>query len=334
MKQLLLCLTLAFSSNVFAQSQVNIVDVPSPSLMDVPVSSETRPAYIYLPASYQEASDKTYPVVYVLHGFGANASAWFSAADKQPDVIESMDKLIAQGEVQDMIIVVPDTKSRNLASWYQTSEITGDWRTFILQDLSDYVEATYRTNGKQAIIGHSMGGYGALNLATYEQFDAVGVMSPAFDLLYQVPEALQSESTDYFNSEIYPLFSGFDGSDESIGYYAHLDMSLIQLVAPDEQNAPSYIADQLIPEDFQTFNQLTLEYAITERGEILADSAVRFEMGKQEGEEYADMVNGLNQMLVNKGVSSEFHQHEGDHTSMIYQSLEDNLIFVSDVMVQ
>lgn len=334
MKQLLLCLALVFSASAFAQSQVDIIDVPSPSLMNVPVSSEVRPTYIYLPSSYEKDQDKAFPVVYVLHGFGANAGAWFSAAQKQPDVIESMDKLIAQGKVQDMIIVVPDTKARNLASWYQKSEITGDWRAFILQDLSDYVEATYRTNGKQAIIGHSMGGYGALNLATYEQFDAVSVMSPAFDLLYQVPEELHEESAANFNSEIYPLFSGFDGSDDSIDYGAHFYMSLIQLVAPDEQNAPNYIADQLISEDFQTFNQLTLEYAITSRGELLADSAVRFEMGKQEGEEYADMVNGLNQMLVNKGVSSEFHQHEGDHTSMIYQSLEDNLIFVSDVMSQ
>jgi S-formylglutathione hydrolase len=114
--------------------------------------------YIYLPPSYYIDTLKRYPVVYFLPGFGSPAS-YFSP---------HMDVQIATGKAKEMIVVTPNSMSRMIGSFYVNSPLTGNWDDYISIDLVSYMDNHYRTIAKpeaRAITGHSMGGFGALNLS-------------------------------------------------------------------------------------------------------------------------------------------------------------------------
>jgi enterochelin esterase-like enzyme len=67
------------------------------------VAGDDRDYYVYTPAGYDPASKKTYPVLYLLHGFSDDASGW--TAVRRANVI--LDNLIAQGKAKSMIVVMP-----------------------------------------------------------------------------------------------------------------------------------------------------------------------------------------------------------------------------------
>ncbi|NJK86707.1 MAG: esterase family protein [Bacteroidales bacterium] len=52
--------------------------------------------------------------------------------------------------------------------FYQNSPVTGNWEDFVVNDVVKFIDAKYRTipkAGSRALIGLSMGGYGALTLS-------------------------------------------------------------------------------------------------------------------------------------------------------------------------
>jgi enterochelin esterase-like enzyme len=127
-----------------------------------------RSVIVYLPASYQASSRRRYPVMYLLHGFGAKPAMFVDGSLQGFSVQAMMDSLVAQGKVGEMILVLPDAHNTYGGSWYTNSPATGNWEDFIARDLVRHVDRRYRTlprAASRAIVGHSMGGYGALTLA-------------------------------------------------------------------------------------------------------------------------------------------------------------------------
>ena len=66
------------------------------------VVGDDRDFYVYTPPSYDPAAAKLYPVLYLLHGFSDDASAWTVVG--RANVI--LDNLIAQGKAKPMLIVM------------------------------------------------------------------------------------------------------------------------------------------------------------------------------------------------------------------------------------
>ena len=155
---------------------MNIIMIEAPSLVENLVSEPTeRTIYVYLPPSYG-SSDKRYPVVYYLPGYGDSSIIGF----RLPDDIDS---LIESGEVQEMIVVVASGDSKMGGSFYVNSPVTGNWEDHIVKDVVSYMDTNFRTlpqAGSRGITGHSMGGFGALNIAMRhpDVFGAVYSMSP------------------------------------------------------------------------------------------------------------------------------------------------------------
>ncbi len=153
-----------------------IVKIAAPSLISNLVGeSAEREIQIYLPPSYN-TSNKRYPVVYYLPGYGDSGMIGFYLPDE-------MDKLIQSGKVKDMIVVVANGVNRLGGSFYVNSPVTGNWEDFITRDVVSYVDSRYRTLAQPAsrgLTGHSMGGFGALNIAMHrpDVFGAVYSMSP------------------------------------------------------------------------------------------------------------------------------------------------------------
>ena len=68
-------------------------------------------------------------------------------------------------------------------SFYVNSPVTGNWEDFVVQEVVGYVDNHYRTIARvesRGISGHSMGGFGSLNIAMLhpDVFGAVYSLSP------------------------------------------------------------------------------------------------------------------------------------------------------------
>jgi enterochelin esterase-like enzyme len=119
---------------------------------------------IYLPPDY-ETSQRSYPVLYLLHGGGDDQTGWVQFGE----VLHITNKAIAEGIATPMIIVMPDAKTGQMGYF---NSIKGDWRyeDFFFQEFMPYIEKTYRIKSEKryrAVAGLSMGGGGSLMYALH-----------------------------------------------------------------------------------------------------------------------------------------------------------------------
>jgi S-formylglutathione hydrolase FrmB len=102
--------------------------------------------------------------VYFLHGYGLGAEAYMNALWAS----DGADKDMAAGTSKEMIVVFPDSYTIYNGSMYSNSPTTGNWETFLTEDLIQYIDGHYRTladRDSRGLAGHSMGGYGTLRIA-------------------------------------------------------------------------------------------------------------------------------------------------------------------------
>lgn len=138
------------------------------------------PVIVHLPKSYSEAKEKRYPVIYFLHGAGRGSERTW----ERRGCPEVLDRLIADKKMPECIIVCPRDAGRMTfyINWKdQATQRHGD---FITQELPKAIDAKYRTRkGRafRALMGDSMGGFGALvnALRNPEAFGSVSAHEPA-----------------------------------------------------------------------------------------------------------------------------------------------------------
>lgn len=118
---------------------------------------------------------KTYPTLYLLHGYGGNHKTWIGIKPNLPQLVDEYG----------IIVVCPNGEN----SWYWDSPINSNsqFETFVSDELIKYIDKNYPSipNHKgRAITGLSMGGHGAMWLAIRHQdiFGAAGSMSGGLDI--------------------------------------------------------------------------------------------------------------------------------------------------------
>jgi len=133
---------------------------------------------IYLPPDY-ETSDRSYPVLYLLHGAGDDQTGWVQFGE----VLNITDKAIKDGRATPMIIVMPDANTGRRGYF---NDIKGDWNyeDFFFKELMPYVEKKYRVKSEKryrAVAGLSMGGGGSFIYALHhpELFSSACPLSAA-----------------------------------------------------------------------------------------------------------------------------------------------------------
>lgn len=112
---------------------------------------------VYLPPDY-ETSQRSYPVLYLLHGGGDDQTGWVQFGE----VLQIADKAILEGLATSMVIVMPDANTGQRGYF---NDIVGEWRyeDFFFQEFMPFVEKTYRIRAEKryrAVAGLSMGGGG------------------------------------------------------------------------------------------------------------------------------------------------------------------------------
>ena len=214
---------------------------------------------IYLPADY-EKSERTYPVVYLLHGYTDDNTGWLQFGE----VNRYADKAIIEGTIPPMIIVMPDADS----SWYINSyDGKEKYEDFFIKEFMPSIEKTYRIKAQKryrGIAGLSMGGYGTLIYALkYPQlFAAAAPLSAAViddDGFQKMPEG-------NYESTFGQLFGrGLKGADRN--NQAWKDNSIINLVntkAPNDIRKVKFWID-CGDDDFLTKGNCLLHIAMLEK---------------------------------------------------------------------
>jgi S-formylglutathione hydrolase len=145
--------------------------------------SPDRCVSVYLPPGYGSSPDRRYPVVYILHGYTDDDQHWFGWTEHFVNVPAGMEKALADGTAREMILVMPNAYTLYQGSMYSSSVTTGDWETFVSEDLVSYIDSHYRTlahRESRGLVGHSMGGYGAIRIGMKRPdiFSSDYVMSP------------------------------------------------------------------------------------------------------------------------------------------------------------
>lgn len=131
---------------------------------------------VYLPDGY-EVNEKTYPVLYLLHGLSDDYLTWSQAGD----IGRIADREIASGRAAEMIIVMPDGGDH----WYVNShDGKVRYEDMFFEELIPHIEKTYKARQDKelrAIAGLSMGGQGALLYAIKhpEMFSSSSALSAA-----------------------------------------------------------------------------------------------------------------------------------------------------------
>lgn len=147
---------------------------------------------IWLPPTYDEA--KKYPVLYLLHGYEQDPAdahnKWLSTDSfwgfaNGGNLSSIATQYVREGGVP-FIIVTPNCPN----DFYRDSPGGDQYETFFVDEFIPYIEKTYGGNGKRAIAGLSMGGYGTLyhGFRHPDMYTVMYAMSPATSIGWFEPQ--------------------------------------------------------------------------------------------------------------------------------------------------
>ncbi len=123
---------------------------------------------VYLPPCYDFDNQVRYPVLYYLHGQSFNDDQW-----DRLEADETLDALIAAGEVEPFIIVMPKESNYMIDQW------TSKYGPALAEELVPWIDAQYRTiadRDHRAIGGLSRGAAWAMRIGLiyWETFGTIG----------------------------------------------------------------------------------------------------------------------------------------------------------------
>jgi S-formylglutathione hydrolase len=296
--------------------------------------SADRDVSIYLPPDYA-SRDRSYPVLYLLHGYTATDRGWMNPA--YVGLPDMMSRLLQRHSIEPMIVVMPNSFNRFGGSFYSNSVLSGGWEDFIVHDLVGYLDTHYRTVAKasgRAIAGHSMGGYGALRLGMDhpEVFSAAYGMSPCCSF-WDEKEERDGVMKAQRAKNLQEIVNGGMGLQAELG--------LAAAFSPDLRNPPFGVdwpfdaKGQPVPAVIARWkanmlDAITVNYA--EGAQKL--HALGFDVGRQD--EIPDIPVGtrrLDQQMTKLGVAHQYSEYDGTHNSRIGDRMEKVVLpFVSKAL--
>ena len=140
--------------------RVEVISVESEALRDNPLGDpHVRSLHVIVP----DEVDPTVPLpcVWWLAGYAGVSRAMLQHDPWQEGLTERLERLLTEGRIGPMIVVLPDVFNRLGGCQYLGSTAVGDYETYLLRELRAAVEARWPVS-RHALAGKSSGGYGAL----------------------------------------------------------------------------------------------------------------------------------------------------------------------------
>jgi S-formylglutathione hydrolase FrmB len=292
-----------------------------------------RDVIVFLPPSYERDKTRRYPVVYALHGYSIGAEQW----SHEIHVPQTIEGAFAKGS-QEIIVVLPDSKTIYNGSMYSSSATTGDYEKFIARDLVSYVDAHYRTipeRTSRGLVGHSMGGYGAsrIGMKHPDVFGALYIMSPC--CLSPMagsgpgPADQMKERAIAGEKKVAAAKSPADLAAQSPGFQS-AQFATAAAWAPDPKNPPLYFdlptkEGVPQPEIMAKYNaNAPLAFVDQYIGNLKQYRAIAMDVGDQDGLRFD--ATKLHEILNNYGVANAFEFYSGTHTSAVADRFQNHVL--------
>lgn len=214
---------------------------------------------IYLPSDY-ETSSRRYPVLYLLHGFTDDETAWTQFGEA--NLIA--DRLSQAGEIPSMIIVMPDAG----VSWYVNSaDGKVRYEDFFIKEFIPHIDAGFRTrNSKEfrAIAGLSMGGHGSLIMAMKhpDLFTAAAPLSAGIITEEEIVDMPDDNWNRVFGE---PYGKDLKGKERLTGHlFQNWILKIVENASADELKKVAYYID-CGDEDFLIKGNMALHAALIDK---------------------------------------------------------------------
>ena len=313
--------------------------ITSPSLEGNLIGDSAKRSFaIYLPPSY-ETSEKRYPVIYLLPGYGGSPAGY-------TNIKPTIDSMIKNGNIGEMMVVFVDGSNRFGGSFYRSSETIGDYEGYITKDLVNHIDSNYRTiahRDSRGITGHSMGGYGCMHLALIypNVFSAVvaqgGLYKNDSDYIRNLEMATAADTKDW-------------GEFNQLFWMTQAAYALTAALAPNPNNPPFYLDKafkmvdgkaQVVPEVWDSF--IKNDIVDSELSRYLEQpvrlNGIMFAHGSSDGIVPVSQAQALDKAMTELGIEHVYDEHGGGHeftASKSLQFLSDHLSFsppkqVSDI---
>ncbi len=214
---------------------------------------------IYLPADY-DRSERTYPVVYLLHGYTDDQTGWLQFGE----INRYADKAIADGIIPPMIIVMPNGDSSFYINSYDGKE---NYEDFFIKEFMPTIEKTYRIKAEKkfrGVAGLSMGGYGSLiySLKYPQLFAAAAPLSAAVIS----DDDIVATADDRWENTFGQLYGrGLKGKDRlNKAWYDNAILKIVETKTADDLKKVRYWID-CGDDDFLTKGNSLLHILLTEK---------------------------------------------------------------------
>jgi S-formylglutathione hydrolase FrmB len=268
-----------------------------------------RNVQIYLPEGYNEQDSIRYPVITYLHGAGQNSTS-------ESGLISILNDLIGSSAICPVIVVKPDGRGGPWdRSYFTNSELYGNFEDFIVYDLVEFIDSAFNTiasRDKRAIMGWSMGGYGAMKCALKHPDIYCGVVSHSgmLDMI--------------MCSQYVPFILTENGGapvsayDPNAGPWSYGAFAVAGAFSPNLDNSPYFVDFPLdsmgnwidsVWNRWSVQNCPSLVRSVSEEDDL----AIYFDCGKQDetlayafNTSYADSLDKL-------GLTYEFQSYTGGH---------------------
>ena len=188
---------------------------------------------IYLPPDY-ETSNRSYPVLYLLHGSGDDQTGWVQFGE----VLTIADAAIKSGTATAMIIVMPDA---NTGKRGYVNDVKGEWRyeDFFFEEFMPFIEKTYRIKPDKhyrAVAGLSMGGEGTFIYALHhpELFSSACPLSAATG---------PKDNEDMKNNKRWQGMEGISDAEKESYFKRYNVLSLIENMPEDQKKSVRWYID-------------------------------------------------------------------------------------------
>lgn len=273
-----------------------------------------RDALVFLPPSYTREKTRRYPVVYALHGYSIGADQW----SKEIHVPQTIEGAFAK-QAQEMIVVLPDSKTVHNGSMYSSSVTTGDFEQYVARDVVSYIDAHYRTIPKRTsrgLVGHSMGGYGAsrIGMRHPDVFGSLYIMSPCC----LSPRGARPGNPD-MEKALEAVKTPADSAALPFGLRAQLASAAAW--SPNPKNPPLYLDlpvknGEVQPDVLARWTaNAPLAFVHQYIGNLKQYRAIALDVGDQDG--LRGDTAKLHEVLDTYGVANSFTVYPGTHTSAV-----------------
>ena len=214
---------------------------------------------IYLPSDY-ESSNRSYPVVYLLHGYTDDNTGWLQFGE----INRYADKAIAEGTIPPMIIVMPNADSSFYINSYDGKE---KYEDFFIKEFMPSIEKSYRIKAQKryrGVAGLSMGGYGTLIYAL--KYPELFAAAAPFSAAVLDDNAIETMSADGWKNTFGQLYGrNLEGKTRlNKDWYANSILKIVETKSTDDLKKVRYWID-CGDDDFLTKGNCLLHIALTEK---------------------------------------------------------------------